>query len=679
MGEIQINLPNESFKVRIKGDAPTVEEQIKINDLVAERRRLARRSSLQSRSREQEQLFDTKSGVKDAGFRAALSFAETAAEEDAILKQKYGFAEGDFTRDKRGRLAITKSGGQKLGIDLEKDTLVDETGFSRYDFADLTGIAPEIVGGVGGAIAGLPLGPVGVIGGSVTGTMAGAGLEESIEAILGVSKQSGAEIAKDIAIEGGITLAGELTFGLAGALFRAGRKGLSVKQLPDEEVTAIGEALTYKVKDPQTGELIDVPITPELVAVGAPGLVARQAKIMERVIGSSDRLKNNYDNMGKILDDFRARSGAAKASTTEDTGEALLDSVYNANQALVASEKAARQSVVKTLSGATDQFMSAAARGADVDEEAFKILSDASKGFDDIAAQKFSQIEDLVNTVVGSKQFIKTNSLKSISERLETEYGASVAAARTTSESMRESVAGDVSAIINGINGLGDTTGFLQLYNLRKALNDGKIATGSTTGVREIQKAIDEIDRMLDPKMLEFYAKEAGTAIDGQALNRLQSAASSLNEARGFFKDGQTAIDNLQDAIKIKDLAARARDGTIPPNVDFLSTLVRNGKPESLKRAIKVVKDFSGAEQAEQLRGLVATRWLQDALKRTVPDGVESASFSGKAFAKSIDDLGKTADTLFGGQVGQVRALAKQIEKASSSNMTEEAILQTEH
>jgi|TARA_E500000318_G_scaffold3467_1_gene3887 hypothetical protein len=675
MGEIQINLPNESFKVRIKGDAPTVEEQIKINDLVAERRRLARRSSLQSRSREQEQLFDTKSGVKDAGFRAALSFAETAAEEDAILKQKYGFAEGDFTRDKRGRLAITKSGGQKLGIDLEKDTLVDETGFSRYDFADLTGIAPEIVGGVGGAIAGLPLGPVGVIGGSVTGTMAGAGLEESIEAILGVSKQSGAEIAKDIAIEGGITLAGELTFGLAGALFRAGRKGLSVKQLPDEEVTAIGEALTYKVKDPQTGELIDVPITPELAAVGAPGLVARQAKIMERVIGSSDRLKNNYDNMGKILDDFRARSGAAKASTTEDTGEALLDSVYNANQALVASEKAARQSVVKTLSGATDQFMSAAARGADVDEEAFKILSDASKGFDDIAAQKFSQIEDLVNTVVGSKQFIKTNSLKSISERLETEYGASVAAARTTSESMRESVAGDVSAIINGINGLGDTTGFLQLYNLRKALNDGKIATGSTTGVREIQKAIDEIDRMLDPKMLEFYAKEAGTAIDGQALNRLQSAASSLNEARGFFKDGQTAIDNLQDAIKIKDLAARARDGTIPPNVDFLSTLVRNGKPESLKRAIKVVKDFSGAEQAEQLRGLVATRWLQDALKRTVPDGVESASFSGKAFAKSIDDLGKTADTLFGGQVGQVRALAKQIEKASSSNMTEEAIL----
>ena len=204
MGEINIQLPNETLKFEFAGDKPTIEEQFKISNIIREKRRQLKVQESAGKSAQQEQLFDTKSGVKDAGFRAALSFAETAAEEDAILKQKYGFAEGDFTRDKRGRLAITKSGGQKLGIDLEKDTLVDETGFSRYDFADLTGIAPEIVGGVGGAIAGLPLGPVGVIGGSVTGTMAGAGLEESIEAILGVSKQSGAEIAKDIAIEGGI-------------------------------------------------------------------------------------------------------------------------------------------------------------------------------------------------------------------------------------------------------------------------------------------------------------------------------------------------------------------------------------------------------------------------------------------------------------------------------------------
>jgi len=85
---------------------------------------------------------------------------------------------------------------------------------------------------------------------------------------------------------------------------------------------------------------------------------------------------------------------------------------------------------------------------------------------------------------------------------------------------------------------------------------------------------------MLEPKMLDYYATGSAGALDGQALETLQSAASSLGAARGFFKDGQTAIDNLQDAIRIKDLAQRARDGTIPPNVDFLSTLVKNGKPE---------------------------------------------------------------------------------------------------
>lgn len=62
------------------------------------------------------------------------------------------------------------------------------------------------------------------------------------------------------------------------------------------------------------------------------------------------------------------------------------------------------------------------------------------------------------------------------------------------------------------------------------------MATNSTTGVREIQKAIDEIDRMLEPKMLNYYATGSAGALDGQALDTLQSAASSLGAARGFLK-----------------------------------------------------------------------------------------------------------------------------------------------
>jgi hypothetical protein len=680
---IQVDLPNESFFVEIAGDEPTVREQMRIAEIISAKRNQADMSQVQAQAKadyENRQLFDTKSGIQNATLRSALSVAETNEEEEAVLKERYGFGEGDFVRDKRGRLAITQSGGEKLGLNLIKDTLVDEEGFSRYDFADLAGIAPELVGGIGGAIAGIPLGPAGIIGGSVLGAMGGAGAEEAGEALLGVSKQTGSEIAKDIAIEGGITLAGELTFGLAGALFRAGRKGLSVKELPKEELEAAGEALTYQITDPATGQLIDVPITPELAAIGAPNLIARQSKIMERVIGSSDRLKNNYDNMQKILNNFRQRANAVEAATAEEVGEATLDAAFRTNRRLVAEEEAARRAVVQTLSGATDQFMSAALKGADVDETAFKILADSSKAFDSMAADKFVKIENLVGKSIGTKQFINTQPLKELGQRLEREYGASIAAGRGTSEAKRESVSADIDAIISGLKGLGAMaetpakTGFLQLYNLRKTLNDGKMATGSSTGRKELKTVIAQIDEMLDPKTLDALAVKGGLGEEG--TRAITEAASSLKEARGFFQRGQTAIDDLQDAIGIKDLAEAARSGTIPAKLDFLTTLVRNGKPQSLVRSLDVVKKFSGAEQAEQLRGLVATRWLENALEKTIPDGIDAAAFSGKNFAKSIKDLGKTADTLFGDQAGQVRALARQIEKSSSSNMTEEAILQ---
>lgn len=295
MGEVVFTAPDgQALSFEIAGDAPSPYETVRIKKAIRNYSSGQELSRPKSRlQRETEQLFDTKSGIQNATLRAALSGAETSNEEEKQLKELYGLGEGDYTRDNRGRLAITVQGGSKLGMDLKKDTLIDEEGFSRYDFADLAGILPELSGSVGGAIAGVPLGLLGVIGGSVLGAMGGAAVEEGVEALAGVSTQTAGEIAKDIAVEGGITLVGDVTFGAAGLLFRAGRKGLSAKPLPDEDLTAAGEALTYKIKDPTTGEMIDVPITPELGAVGAPSIIARQSKIMEKVIGSSDRLKNN--------------------------------------------------------------------------------------------------------------------------------------------------------------------------------------------------------------------------------------------------------------------------------------------------------------------------------------------------------------------------------------------------
>jgi hypothetical protein len=48
--------------------------------------------------------------------------------------------------------------------------------------------------------------------------------------------------------------------------------------------------------------------------------------------------------------------------------------------------------------------------------------------------------------------------------------------------------------------------------------------------------------------------------------------------------------------------------------------------------------------------------------------------FSGVKFSQAIDDLGSTADVLFGSQAGAIKALSKQLRMTSNSNMTAEAV-----
>ena len=144
--KIRINLPEESFLVEIQGEQPTVSEKIKIADLIKSKQR-GSQSNIRSRSALQQEGFDTRTGVRSASLRSSLSAAETNPEQEAIL-QKFGLQSEDYLRDNRGRLAVTPEGGKKLGLELAENTLIDEEGFSRYDLADIAGIAPEVIGGL---------------------------------------------------------------------------------------------------------------------------------------------------------------------------------------------------------------------------------------------------------------------------------------------------------------------------------------------------------------------------------------------------------------------------------------------------------------------------------------------------------------------------------------------------
>ena len=182
-----------------------------------------------------EDSFDYETGIKNASLRAQLDTAETIVEKETVLQ---GFVGSDgFIRDANGKLAITPRGQRRLNLEpSKKNIIIDEEGFSFYDFADFAGT----VGPIAGAIAALsPQGRVLKaltpvlknrrlvnIAATAAGSAGGKGVEEAFELVKGTQEQDAAEIAKELAVEGAIGGVSQGIFEVGGAAFHAmlGRK-----------------------------------------------------------------------------------------------------------------------------------------------------------------------------------------------------------------------------------------------------------------------------------------------------------------------------------------------------------------------------------------------------------------------------------------------------------------------
>ena len=160
MGNISIETPSGPLNFKISGDRPSRTETIRINQYLRKYNRDKKTNQVTSIGiPEEQEQFDTTTGIKDAKLRAALSGMENISEQNKTMGA-FGFESKDYTRDSRNRLALTPSGAKKMGIETDKNILIDESGFSRYDLADLAGIVPEVGLAVPGAVkgAGIELG-----------------------------------------------------------------------------------------------------------------------------------------------------------------------------------------------------------------------------------------------------------------------------------------------------------------------------------------------------------------------------------------------------------------------------------------------------------------------------------------------------------------------------------------
>ena len=133
-----------------------------------------------------------------------------------------------------------------------------------------------------------------------------------------------------------------------------------------------------------------------------------------------------------------------------------------------------------------------------------------------------------------------------------------------------------------------------------------------------------------------------------------------LNKARDFYSKGNKMFEQVNGAINKKTLINSIKNDVDVNPKGLMNAFVQKNNPKLLQDAEKVVDKFKGEGSFAPLRDRIANEWVRKNLSRSInlnkPD-----SFSASVSKHKLDNLGSTADELFGPSVGQVRDLADQL------------------
>ena len=377
-----------------------------------------------------EQMFDRTTGIKNAKLRASLSVAEKDSEKVKVLK-KFGLSDDDFTQDNRGQFALTPSGAKQFGVETDKNVIIDESGLSRYDFADLAGIVPEVAGAVAGGLKGAALGTavapgIGTLIGGALGAGAGAATasvaEEAGEAIVGVNDQTAGEVAKDAGREALWAAGGELAFGTPFLLFG--------KLAPKSPIPQQGGKL---FDDAGLATERGFQLTKK--TLGLSPILARTESLAESVTGFSARMTNNHKAMVKNHGDWIAKLQALRASSGDKSAGQLLRDVIQSptgpNAEIIRAEREALKSILKSVKDSADTISNGLNKNSQINQTALKNINQAFKVFEEASEVKFTQINALLDDITGTTKFVPTNSLKEIGDALVAKYPTGAVAGET--------------------------------------------------------------------------------------------------------------------------------------------------------------------------------------------------------------------------------------------------------
>jgi hypothetical protein len=622
---------------------------------------------MKSVSGKDEQMFDYTTGA-GGGLRAKLSFMETAEEKENFLMQSVG--ETGYTKDSRGRLALTKEGQSTLGYKpIDKNLVIEEEGFSMRDFSDLAGILPETVGSIAGAIVGgAPTFGMGAVAGAGAGAAAGQAIEEIFESMLGYQKQSLGEIAKDVAIEGAIGAGGELIGSaviLAGRGIMGGGKALGSRVMGGGASSPLDEIATAELN--QADRLLGKGYVPSLESVGAPKPLAYLQKFAENASKTKARIDNNLNIALSEKNTFLSTLSPNAAS--ELTDDVMFFAPTNLAKLKVARDTA-HDSYLKAIDDSFKLLKTSADEGVDLNAQTLGSITKAYDGFNNLAKDNFEAIDNLLNRIqapvmVGNRQVMRdggalklfdTSVLKSTIDDFAEKSGLTL-------------LPDELKIVRSALGDFGDRASFRNLASLRKNVNDnlffnpgvGTEASKQLTKVREILDAMLDGDNIIDSISLSGRVTPAEKTI-------LKQAADQRWDAIKKYKEGVLRFEKLQDTGIIKSINGLKGESPRAIADQFFSKVIRPDSPERLTSLFKAI------DNPEEIRSALASRYLDDALD-SAKRGLDNAEeFNGVAFKRQIDKLKGTGKVLFGDDWEQVKRLSSQIGKSKVKGLDSQTI-----
>jgi hypothetical protein len=612
--------------------------------------------------------FDYITGAK-GGIRAALSFMETPQEKENLLTQKVG--ESGFTKDSKGRLALTPEGQAKLGYEpIEKNLVIEEEGFRLgRDLADVAGLAPETIGSIIGGIIGAPT----LIGGAVGAGVGAAGgqlLEEGIENLLGLQKQTGTEVAKQAAIEGAlagtIDLATMGTFKAGRALIQGAGKGASAVA----RAAGQGERQLGQAQAEQALRIMNEGGMPSYEAAGMPAAVSRASQIAEAISGKEKRAVQNVvfalDKKKKLLQEagIMDESGQIVAgATTDDLAKVIADSAPNKANQLQRSLDDAQEAHMKAIDETISILSKSTKEGTEIDDAVLDVLMYNYDEFAKGANTNYKAVDDKLAEITGPITIngrtvqveggeLPVFDIRAIKTRFDDVIDSRYGGAASTAPDEFTAIGAQINDLVSKGSEVGFTS-FNGLRALRKniqdTLMDPKLSISDTTPRRLLVDLRNNVDTMLKGDV-----KLTGVGGSGNA-SKMRTAMSLLQDANKAYRAEMRMFNRLENLGIVRNFGE--------PGVNVKLEVGRNydkiiQSPARIEAALEAAKG-----QKEVVRQDLAKRYLDEALLDSNKDFADPTKFNGVQFYGKIKRMNKdkTGKLLFGDQWGEVQNLAKSL------------------